>query len=306
MHWRIKGLAQKVLAVVPGGFQLNDLLQRTMGEVRDFPAHIRMKVLSDWVVQANLLREVGAALAGQRYLEIGTGWFPAFPACFHLAGGASCTTFDLFRHLDAKRTLQMVSVLGPLLPNIAEASGRPLDQVQADYHELLGATTAEDVLSRAHIAYHAPGDAAATGLPANSIDVIFSNGVLAHIPRPGLQAIMREAQRVLRPGGHAVHSIGCFDLFALFDQSITRINFLTYPERTWAFWNNDLLYQNRLRPCDFIALAQEAGLELVVRKSKPSEALLAALPKLPIAPEFRDYPPEELCTTSIDFVVRKP
>lgn len=103
-----------------------------------------------------------------------------------------------------------------------------------------------------------------------------------------------------------LHSLNCGDHYAYFDKRISFINYLTYTERQWRFWDNRLLYQNRLRPCDFIGLAERAGFEVVLRKQKPRPALLELLSTLDIAPEFRDYPPEELCSTSVDFVTRKP
>src|SRR5262249_13451886 len=141
MHWRIKGLTQKVLAVMPGGFQINDMLQRTVGAIRDFRAHVTSRAKDDWLVLAGHMRRLGVPLVGQHYLEIGTGWFPTLPVCYALAGAARCTTFDLFRHLDSRRALQMVAVLEPLLPDIAAVADRPLDQVEADYRSLRAATT---------------------------------------------------------------------------------------------------------------------------------------------------------------------
>ena len=117
--------------------------------------------------------------------------------------------------------------------------------------------------------------------------------------------MMREAHRVLRPGGLSVHSVNCADHYAYTDPSITFINYLRYSEADWAFWNNDLQYQNRMRPSDFIQLSEQAGLTTVIAVHTPRPELLAALPAMPIAPEFRDSPPEQLCCTSVDFVGRK-
>lgn len=306
MHWRIKGVVQKTLSALPGGVEVNDFLQQCVGGARNLRAHIESKVLDDWVVLAGHMRELGVPLEGRRYLEVGTGWFPTLPTCYALAGAESCVTFDLMRHLDHKRTRRMVEFLEPLLPEIARASGQALDRVEARYEELRGARDGLDLLRRARIDYQAPADAASTGLPDNSVDVVFSNSVLEHVPGPDILRIMREAQRVLKPGGFAIHSVNCGDHYAYFDRRITPINYLTYPESRWTFWNNDLLYQNRLRPQDFVSLAEEAGLALVIRKCKPRQALLDLLPHLNLAPEFRGYPPEELCATSIDFVSCKP
>jgi SAM-dependent methyltransferase len=191
------------------------------------------------------------------------------------------------------------------LPTIANAAKRDITAIEADYKRLYKAQSVDELLNSARIEYHAPADATATRLPPNSVDVVFSNSVMEHVPRAVILALMRESRRILRSGGLSIHSVNCGDHYAYFDRKITPINYLTYTERKWRFWNNRLLYQNRLRPQDFLDMAGEAGLETVLKKHKPRQELLAALPRLKTAPEFQHYSPEQLCTTSIDFVARK-
>jgi hypothetical protein len=57
---------------------------------------------------------------------------------------------------------------------------------------------------------------------------------------------------------------------------------------------------------DFLAAARRAGLEIVMDTHRPRPELLARLPTLQVAPEFGHYSADELCTTSIDFAVRRP
>jgi SAM-dependent methyltransferase len=235
---------------------------------------------------------------------VGTGWFPTLPICYWLAGARSCRTFDVTRHLNSKMTFRMLRRLEHHLPAIAEGSFRPLGKVRAAYSLLCAAKTTEQLLRSAKIEYLAPHDAAASGLPDSSVDVVFSNSVLEHVPNDAILRIMRETRRILRKGGLAIHSANCGDHYAYFDRSITPVNYLTYPERQWSKWNNSLLYQNRLRPSDFIDLAEQSGLRIVLHKSKPNPQLLSVLPTLAIAPEFQRYPPEQLASTSVDFVAQ--
>src|SRR4051812_48402834 len=114
MNWRIKGITQKLLGIMPGGVPINDMLQRGAGGLRDFARHVRSRVLDDWVVLASYMNELGVDVAGLRYVEIGTGWFPILPVCYALAGAKDVTTFDLTRHMNARLTLRMVPLLEPL------------------------------------------------------------------------------------------------------------------------------------------------------------------------------------------------
>ena len=305
MNWRIKGVVQKTLSVLPGGTRVNDLLQRTVGGLRHLDANIAAKVNYDWAVLVGHMTGLGRNPRGLRYLEIGTGWYPTSPACHALAGAGSCVTYDVDRHLDPRLTFQMLDILRQHLPAIARAAQRPLPEVEAEYERLRRAQSLEEFLRAARIEYHAPADACATGLPDDSVDVVFSNSVLEHVPGEVIARLMRESRRVLRPGGLSIHSANCGDHYAYFDRRITALQYLAYSDSQWRFWNNRLQYQNRLRPVDFIELAESAGLKIVLRKHAPRPDLLAALPRLKIAPEFRSYPPEQLCCTSVDFVGRK-
>jgi SAM-dependent methyltransferase len=304
MNWRVKGVVQGVLSKVPGGGMVNDCLQTTLGNLRDFEANVDAKVVADWLVQLGNMQELGIRPQNLDYVEVGTGWFPALPICYRLAGARSCRTFDVVRHLNPKMTFRMLRRIENHLPAIAESSLRPLGEVEAAYASLCKTKTADQLLRGAGIQYLAPHDAAATGLPDASVDVVYSNSVLEHVPADAILRIMRETRRILRKGGLAVHSANCGDHYAYFDRGITQVNYLTYPERHWSKWNNRLLYQNRLRPSDFLDIAEQSGLRIVLDRSRPDPKMLSVLPTLTIAPEFRRYPPEQLAATSANFVAQ--
>ena len=299
MHWRVKGVIQRTLSAIPGGIAVNDWLQRTVGGLRNFHGTIENKVVNDWLVLMENMSELGAGSQGLVFLEVGTGWIPVLPVCFSLAGASSCITMDITRHMNAGLTFRMLSSMEPYLPRIAGAAGRPLDQVQADYRFLWEAAELEELLKRARIRYLSPADARKTGLPDASVDVVFSNNVFEHVPAGALEGILRESRRILRPGGLSIHSANCGDHYAYFDRNITFINYLTYSDRQWRFWNSDLQYQNRLRPRDFAELAATAGLNVKLLKTRVRQELRPVLAKMKIASQFQNYDADELCATSV-------
>jgi SAM-dependent methyltransferase len=305
MHWRIKGLIQKGLSSVPHGTRMNDLLQRTVGGLRNFDGQVASKV-EDWVIFMDHLSTLNVSVEGAELFEIGTGWFPTLPVCFALAGAGSCHTFDLHRHLDLKLTRRMLGALQTLLPKIAGAAKRPLERVEADYRLIVGQATLADILNAARVRYHAPADATATSLPEETVDIVFSNSVFEHVPGEVIAGMMRESRRVLRTGGTAIHCVNCGDHYAYVDRGITPINYLQYPADRWRRWNNELLYQNRLRPKDFRDLGERAGLEVILDHFRPRPELVEVLSRLKIAEEFRHYPPEQLCSTSVALALKKP
>jgi SAM-dependent methyltransferase len=301
MDWRIKAAIQAGLARMPGGASFNDFLQRTLGGRRDPARHIDSKVEEDWLVHVAHLRELGCELAGAKMVEIGTGWAPVLPLCFFVATASRCRSYDLSRHLSWPLTRAAVARLERHLPRLGDAVGAKESAVRGRWETLQSARSLAELLDRAAIEYHAPADATATDLPPASVDLVFSNSVLEHVPPAVLDGLMQEARRILRPSGLVLHGVNCGDHYAYFDGSITPIHYLRFTTAEWQRYNNDLLFQNRLRPRDFLAAARRAGLKIVLHHQTPRQTLLARLGELPIAPEFADYPPEELCSTSIDF-----
>lgn len=304
MNWRIKGIVQKALSTAPGGMYMNDVLQRTAGGLQDVEAAVDSKVVDDWIVLAGQLRDLNVGLPGAVLAEVGTGWVPVLPLCFAIAGARACYTFDNTRHLDTRLTWRAIARLRVHLPRIATAAGIGVDQAQVRYEYVSAAPDVANALQRAGVRYHAPADAAQTGLAGESIDAVFSNSVLEHVPSAGITAILRESARILKPDGVSLHSVNCGDHYAYFDRSITPINYLRYSTRQWRLWNNRLLYQNRLRPIDFLQLAEDAGLQVALSRFTPKEQLLKMLPALGVAEEFSRYAPDQLCATSIDFAGR--
>jgi SAM-dependent methyltransferase len=181
---------------------------------------------------------------------------------------------------------------------MGDAIGKPLHVLRSRYAQLSRAQTLPELHARAGIDYHAPSDGARSGLPDDSVDLIFSNSVLEHIPTKLLPSIMKECRRVLRSTGYAFHSVGCHDHYYYFDKTIPRVNYIRYSSRRWCLWNNGINYQNRLRPCDFVALSEAAGLVTVFRMSRPRPEIIEMLPLMSVAPEFQHYPPEYLASTS--------
>jgi SAM-dependent methyltransferase len=304
MNWRVKGLVQKALSTAPGGTHVNDMLQRTMGDLRNIDAAIDSKVVDDWIVLARALRGLNVQIHDAVLVEVGTGWFPVLPLCFAFAGARTCHTFDVARHLNTRLTSRAIARLNVHLPRVADAAGVSIEQVRERYTRVAQAPDIPAALDRAGVRYYAPADAAQTALGNRSVDVVFSNSVLEHVPGRAIAAILRETARIVKPDGVSLHSVNCGDHYAYFDRSITPINYLKYSDRQWKLWNNRLLYQNRLRPVDFLQLAEAAGLQVVLSRFTPKEKLLKMLPTLGVADEFKSYAPDQLCATSIDFAGR--
>lgn len=303
-HWKLKGVIQGLLSRLPYGVALNSALQKSSGDLSDFEDHLRRKVL-DFRFYSEQCRDTFERLDGLELVEIGTGWFPMLPVMFSLCGVKRIWTFDKTRHLNAELTFRGLKSIGQHLPSISEMSGQPVKELERRLEELLKtAPHLHALLAKARIFYQAPGDAADTRLPSSSVDAVFSNSVLEHVPKTVMKLLFAESARILRPHGVSIHGVNCGDHYAYFDRQITQINFLQFSERQWALWNNDLLYQNRMRPPDFKALLAEAGLEMIFERRHARPGCAEAFEKMELAPQFRRYDRNDLVCTSFDFVGR--
>ena len=85
-----------MLGLIPFGERLHYELQKRAGGLRTSTASSNAKI-EDWRLMAGHLRAAGVAVAGTRFLEMGTGWYPTFPFCLFLGGAKSVITVDLNR-----------------------------------------------------------------------------------------------------------------------------------------------------------------------------------------------------------------
>jgi len=308
MDWRIKGTIQKVLGWVPGGDRIHHILQRRVGGLTSFGRECDIK-LDDWRLMMGHLKAAGARIDGGTLLEMGTGWYPTFPLCLYLSGAGRVHTVDLNRLLRRDMTIALADRLANHVALIAEVSGKPEAEVAARQKAVAEALRGGASIGEATdglIDYRAPADASRTELPASSVDVLFSNSVLEHVPREVIDACFREAMRILRPGGVVFHSVNCGDHYAYVDRSIDQLHYLQYSEAAWKKWNNAFLYQNRLRAIDLTTMAKYHGFAIEIDTSRPNPDRLRQLDAIRVDPHFAHYSRDQLAITSIDFVGRKP
>jgi hypothetical protein len=304
--WRVKGIIQRVLSAIPYGTPINNSLQIKLGDLRNFDRNIDIKV-ADWSsILTYLVAVQRGKLEGQTILEIGTGWYPTLPLCFVLAGAVRVYTIDLTKHISWLLTRRMLKALDPHLDSIAAATHRPASDVRDVYHRLTLAKSLPELLSRANIVYRAPQDGSAlTWLRDGTLDLVYSNSVLEHVVPSALCPLMRESWRTLSENGLMIHAVACNDHYAHFDNNISFVNYLRFPDKQWAFWNCRLNYQNRLRASDFTRIARKCGFEIIHERRHVRLGVDEALSRIELAPQFAAYNLDDLRSTSVNFVAAK-
>jgi SAM-dependent methyltransferase len=306
MRWERKATVARLCAGLPAGDRIYKVIQRRFGGLTGDPADRLPFVpkFAEWITAA------GATVQDATVLEVGTGHKPTIPIGFFLLGAKTVYTYDLHRRLDiplVRQSLRWIvshrdlihALLGPFV------DGSALDERMGLLRRFAGDPL--NCLKEAGIRYVAPADAARTGLEPGSIDLHYSMTTLEHIPAPVITDILREAHRILRPGGLAVHFVDLSDHFSHADGSITAINFLRYSPAEWdRLAGNEFAYTNRLRASELRALYEGAGFRIDAIKQDVDKVSRKALDSgFPVDPAFTSHSAEDLATVNVNAVLRK-
>lgn len=307
MNWKLKAAAQRICAALPSHQEtVYYALQRAFGNIHGKPHPLSM--LSECARLTGRLNEAAVSVEDARVMEVGTGRRLDMPIGFYLAGAASTVTFDLHRYLKPALVMAAVNVIREHRAAVRGYFAPLTDHAGLDRRldALCSAPAFPDLLKLASIEYRAPGNAAATDLPAGSVDIHTSYTVFEHIPSPILKAILNEATRVLAPNGVALHHIDPSDHFSHDDSTISAINFLQFPEAQWEkYAGNQFAYHNRLRANGFAELYRQCGHEILQWTPSVDGRCRKVLENgFPLDPEFGGISPELLCTTVLHVLSR--
>jgi hypothetical protein len=306
MKWWAKSAIQAALSQMPYGEALNHRLQIWNGFYERF----------HWSVENNIrhlcnlartVEEFGGRMEGCTAIEVGTGWTPTLPIGLHLLG-AEIHTYDHMRHLRIANLKKVVGLYPEFFPQISESLGIEQTVLQQRLARFRRAEKEplRDWLSEAGIHYHAPGDAANSGLPANSVDLYFSIAVLEHVSKADAERMIAESARVLKAGGLSYHHIGLHDHLAEMDSTATLVNFLKFSDFTWKILGqNRIQFHNRLRQSEFVKMFEAGGFEILLCESEVDERSLKALPTMGLNKRYRTFDPVDLATYEMTICVRK-
>jgi Methyltransferase domain len=299
--WRVKALLQRVFSALPGGEQLNYVVQRYV--VRSLP-------VSDSGFAANVVharRHIDAlqrhykhSVHASTFYEFGAGWDMTIPLAYYTFGIENQIIVDI-------RNLIRLRLVNDTINKYQRmASELDILRIPSTYLECQKYEFATLFKRYYGIDYRAPCDPKQTGLEAESVDCITSTSTLEHIPLGDIKAILRECHRILSNEGLMSFVIDYLDHYSYFDRRISGFNYLQYSDRTWALLSPALHYQNRLRHRDYLDLLQAAGFEVLEEQRKegtPTE--LKIIERLSLAERFRAYSLEDLAVGSALVVARK-
>lgn len=282
MKWETKARIQNLVSLLPSrlSYSVYYGIQRRFGRLRqfEFPRKIRAAVEIWKHIEAQ-----GRNPEGGVFFEVGTGWVPMVPLTFWLMGASRTVTVDLNPYVRPELMKEGLAFMREHPNRVKSILGDNFKEER--YRQVIdlassGDYSLEALLDLGCIDYKAPSDAAATGLDDSTIDYHVSFVVLEHIPPAVIQGILKEGNRIVKPGGLFAHLIDYSDHFSHTDKSITAINFLQYSDEEWSrIAENRYMYMNRLRHDDYLEMFREAGhrlLEVAPVVDSRAEELLAS------------------------------
>jgi SAM-dependent methyltransferase len=292
-RWRWRVLAYRMVDALPGGERLFDWYKVSFGALREFDLGQRNYLLRE---MPKLLRGSQTTIEGKDLVEVGAGWHPLLSALLHGLGARSIVMTDIKRYMRQHLVAWTVEYCLDHAGEIAAYVGAEESTLRARWLGLRpGKHRWEDVWKSHGIAYQAPLDFRQSGLPSESVDIVYSNSTLNYVPAPILPGIALESARILKPGGRALHDISVYDDFSSSDPSISSWNFLGFGDEDWERMGNSRLHhQNRWRPSWYAALMIESGMKIVWEECLPGSDAKPDLDRAFLYPRFRDLPAEEI------------
>lgn len=299
LHW----FSHFAMAHLPGGRRALRWSQDWLGEHRSLESSTRFDHAVYLLQHAKRLTQ---GSSDPLVIEIGTGWIPAIALTLMLVG-LRTHTYDVVRHIDTSLFRRTRAVLRQRGDQIAATAGIPVAEIE----ERLQAISHVDQLSAAADVlggrYSAPIDTTTLPHRNGEADLVVSNLVLQCIPREVLKPVVQETFRVLKPGGHAIHRMYLGDEYAGRDPRRNHLHYLTYSDETWRRWFcHRLKHLNRLRAPQFLSLFEEIGFEVDNAERSVDEESIEHLKRIKLAREFRGMSWEDLATTSLAVILRKP
>ncbi len=305
MKWRTKAFILRQLSQIPLGKKLYLLMQKLAGSNKAQPERDFARICE----LLEMIQESGRSAKEGVFFEIGSGWHPYAPLGCYLAGAKKIITVDVNPWMSLATARECVEASKNHLHQFAETMNLDVETVLARYQQIdLAANSLDRLLAGMQTEYRSPGDAAQTGLDAQSVDFIISSNVLEHIPAPVLEAITKESFRILKPGGLFVHRFNPGDHYANGDQSVTTANFLQFSSTTWKKYGEGLAYHNRMRCSEFSEIFRKTGFVSLIEKKRvdPDAASAIENKTIELDHEFKKFSLEDLAADYMWYAGKKP
>ena len=280
-------------------------LYRRIGNVLDQGRRIRDGLPTYYVDRAKKILELcakhHAIQAGDRLLEVGTGWLHWESMIIRLFYATEITMFDVWdnRYFGAYKIYleQFERVMDKELN---------MDPIRLEHaHKLLKAilkaSSFDEIYKLLGLRYVINPRGTLEQFQDESFALIFSCDVLEHIQKDILPQVTQNFHRLLKPGGYSIHKIDPSDHLYYYDTSVSQKNYLRYSDRVWRrYFENNVQYINRIQRAEWLDLFHRAGFELV-----EEESVTVDIGSIKIDKDYQNLDEQDLQCVTLTVIHRK-
>jgi FkbM family methyltransferase len=259
-------------------------------------------------------------------LEFGAGYEMLLPLCMGAWGFKKIYAVDIKEGVNPELLNRAASFvkIHACLPNLLYPPPNLRRFTYRNFRQIL--------LSDYRIEYSAPCDMQSTPFDDESIDYIYANAVLEHVPWEMLQNILNECHRILTPNGIMAFEIDYRDHawdkklhspYKIKNGFISPYHFLQYSTEEWNQYTPCEGHHNRKRHIDYEKLFLHTGFNIIINdpvspldssftpvyqtghEMPSTDQLVQSLCTLQLSEEFKTYTLEELAILTGFWVLNK-
>jgi len=245
------------------------LLGNTLGQRRRIQRGLKRDYVNRVKRLLELCEKYCAIQAGDRLLEIGTGWVHWESTIIRLFYDVEVTLFDVWDNRNLEAYKYYLKQLGEIINKEFDIDPLLHERVQRLLQTLIKADSFDDIYKLLGFRYVINPSGTLKQFQDESFAVIFSFNVLEHVERGILPEFIQDFHRLLKPGGYSIQQIDPGDHLAYYVNNVSRKNYLRYSDRVWErYFENKVQYFNRVQRPEWLDFFRKAGFELLEEELK--------------------------------------
>lgn len=244
INWKIKALLYKVLLALKAKKILfyiqKNITKRAKIEIENINDNWKyhLKYLKSFNTETILEFGAGKSLEQNIFLS------------YELDKKISQMTIDTSHMLDIKYFNQANKQISQILNVEKKPFVKSLEEIKKNYNiDYLAPCSIEKIKGDNYI-----------------FDACISTATLEHLPKEELEKLFINLKDIVKKNGIISSLIDYSDHYSHTDNKIGPLNFLQFDESEWRKYNNDYLFQNRLRHQDYRKMFLSIGYEIVEEK----------------------------------------
>ena len=249
----------------------------------------------------SLCRKYAPLQGHDQLLELGTGWVHWEALTLRLFFDFQAVLYDVW---DNRQFMPLKSFLRQL----EQRFGQPgflkdcdLDRARTLIRKIEALDSFDQLYDLLGFRYVVDPSGLMQDLPRESFRVAISAGVMEHIPASTAPQFVSNMASRLAPGGVGLHSINTADHLAIYDDSASPKQYLTYSDSQWKLlYENGVQYINRIQRSQWLKMFADAGFSLVEESGSHAD-----LAHLRIHPQYQGLSRKDIECLNLVVVVRK-